>query len=172
MRNAGYSRLYPSYALVHQRHDVGSGHRRRAAADQSIARGVDRWPAFDANGGQDRRAVRRTFVCGRGVDRVCEDVGLDLTPECRSRSTAAEADAPDRHAHLGEDRERIAQAERDAFQDRAHDVPAAVARRQTDERGAGIRIAVRRAFAHQIRRPEETIGAWWNGCGLTRELVV
>ncbi len=103
---------------------------------------------------------------------VPEHVGLDLTPERRSRSAAAKADASDRHAHLGEDRERIAQAERDAFQDRAHDVPAAMARRQTDQRGAGIRIAVRRAFAHQVRRPEEAVGARWHGCGFSGELVV
>ena len=44
--------------LVHQRHDVGPGHRRRAAADQSIARRVDRWPAFDA--GRRPESPRRT----------------------------------------------------------------------------------------------------------------
>ena len=146
--------------IVHERHDVRPGRRGRAAADQSIARRVDGWPAFDPNASQNRRTVRRSLVCGGRIHRMAEHIGLNLTPKRRTRSAAAEADAPNRHAHLREDRKRVAQAERNAFQNRTDDVPAPVARRQPDECGAGIGIAMRRPFAHQIRRPEQTVRAW------------
>ena len=99
------------------------------------------------------------FVGRHGVDRTAVDVGLNLPPQRRARAAAAETDALNRHAHLGKDRERVAQAERDAFHDRAHDVTAAVAGREADQRGAGVRIAMRRALAHQVRRPEHAVGA-------------
>ena len=65
-------------------------------------------------------------------------------PPPETRPTSA------RDAELAEQLERVAQAERDAFERGAPERAAVVAERQPDERAAGIGIGVRRSLAREI----------------------
>src|SRR3954468_1824289 len=126
-----------------RRRRVGSG--RRRGGDHRIAGGVDRWPDARADAGEQRRAVSGAFLALDGLDRAAVRIGLNLTPERRTRATAADAHARNRDAQLAEDLEGVAQAERDAFEHRAHDVAARVLRGQPEQRRTDVGVAMRRA---------------------------
>src|ERR1700759_5289453 len=101
--------LVGAIAIVHQGDDLRLGPCRRDAADQSIARRVHRWPEAKADAGQNGCAIRRSLVRG-GVDRLCVDVSLNLTPERRARSAAAQSNVPDWYVQFSKNRQRVAQA--------------------------------------------------------------
>ena len=94
----------------------------------------------------------------RNFDFVAIHVGLDLPPQGRARSAPAQPNAYG-NSHLGKQREGIPQAERHALEDGADDVSPGVRRGQSDQGGARIGIEMRGAFAHQVRGPEQAVGA-------------
>src|SRR6202021_1264260 len=80
--------------------------------------------------------------------------------------------AVNRNFHFAQDREAVAQAERNAFQNGADHVGASVRGRETDKRGARIGIAMGCAFTHQVGRPKEAVGAGWRAGGFLAESLV
>ena len=61
------------------------------------------------------------------------------------------------HALLLDDRQAVAERIGDAFHDRADHVAARVLERQADERAAGVRVGVRRAFAGEVGQEEQAL---------------
>src|SRR5450755_1286590 len=100
------------------------------------------------------------------------NVGLNLPPQSRPCSAASESNPLDGHVQLMEDGEAVAQAERHTLENGADDMGASMGSRKPDQRGARIRVAMRSAFAHQVRRPEDSVRTGRSGCSfLTQELV-
>ena len=77
-----------------------------------------------------------------------------------------------RHAHLGEQGERVLQAEGHAFKDGADDVSPAVGGGQANQSGARVGVKMRRAFSHQVRGPQQAVGAGRDCCSLGGETLV
>ena len=75
-------------------------------------------------------------------------------------------------ALLFDDREAVAERIRDAFHDRADEMAAGVHQREADERAAGERIGVRRAFAGEVRQEEQAFGAGRRDGGFFGEDIV
>jgi hypothetical protein len=71
----------------------------------------------------------------------------------RARAAAAEPDVFHRNIHLFEDFKGVAQRKSHAFENGPDDMRACVAGCQSDERGARVRVKMRRALAHQVRSP-------------------
>ncbi len=118
------------------------------------------------------RSESSAFFRLKYFDGMAVNVGLNLAPELGARSTAAKANGRDRHLHFAEDRERVAQAESDAFHDGPRNVSAAVIRGEPDQRGAGFGIKVRSALAHQVGSPEHSVASGRNGRRFVADSVV
>src|SRR5207237_5967147 len=118
------------------------------------------------------RAVGRALVRLDQLNLASVHVRLYLPPHTRACAAAAETYRLDRHAHLLKDGESVAQAERDAFEDGADDMRASVARVQSNQSGARVRVEVRRALAHQVRRPEHAVRAGRHRLGLLTQTLV
>src|SRR6266704_1637255 len=106
-------------------------------------------PDTSADRGKEGNAVGGAFFGFDNFNWVAVNIGLDLPPQRRARATAAEADVFYGHVHFLEDREGVAQAEGNAFQDGANDMRACVRGGEADEGGASVRVKMRSAFAHQ-----------------------
>ena len=123
-------------------------------AHHFVASFIDRTPRPRANARQNRGAISRAFFGCNNFHFVRVDVRLNLPPQRRTRAAAAQPDRRHGNFHLLENRECIFQAVGDAFHDGPNDVPARVGRGQSNQGGAGIRIEMRSALAHQIGHPE------------------
>jgi len=82
--------------------------------------------------------VSRAFFCFDYFNCLPVNVRLNLSPQWRTRAAAAQANHFNGDVHFGEDRQRVAQRKRDAFEDGANDVCARVIRRQSDKCGACV----------------------------------
>ena len=102
------------------------------------------------DGGERRAAERRRVGASRAFERHAGDVGVDLHPELRVGRAPGDGHGLGhvpgvRHAVEDEPR-----AERDALQNRAVHVRAAVFQSQTHQRASRVRIHVRRAVPLQV----------------------
>ena len=106
-----------------------------AARDAAEQRGAERRPLFRLGRSSGRSSTEATI---RSQSRLRAP-----PPETR----------PDRRlgAELAEQVERVAEAERDAFEDRADERTAVVAQLEPDERAARVRVGVRRALSREVR---------------------
>ncbi len=67
-----------------------------------------------------------------------------------------------------EESEGVGEREGDAFHHGADEVSAGVRGGDAGEGGAGVRVEVRRAFAEEVGRPEQTVCAGRRGGGVER----
>ena len=120
-----------------------------------------------------RAAPRRTptLLRGRRLEREAEHGGDDPAPQSRARAATRDA----RHARLDAERaqqvERVAQAERDALEDRADEGATVVAQLEADERAARVRVGVRRPLAGEVRQEQEAVDTRLPGLRLRDERV-
>ena len=81
----------------------------------------------DANARQERHAQRAALAGVHQRDVASERIGEDLPPDRTTRAAAGHANFGHGKTQLTDERERIAQAKGDAFDDRACQVRARVA---------------------------------------------
>jgi len=97
----------------------------------------------------------------RGLNRCdlgTEDVGEDLAPESTGGPTTGRPNLGGcRHPGFGHEVEAVAQAERDALQDRPRQVPSVVPEGQAHEGAAGAGVRVGAAFSGQIRQKDQAV---------------
>src|SRR5438132_13446069 len=100
------------------------------------------------------------------------NISLDLAPEWGTRAASAQANLVHTYFHFVEEREGVAQAEGDAFQNGADHVGASVRRGQADEGAASVGIKVRSALAHQIGSPQKPPASGRDFGGFVRQAFV
>src|SRR3974390_2788844 len=100
------------------------------------------------------------------------NIGLNLLPQFGARAAAPESDAAHRHMHLVKNREGIAQAEGDTLHDGAYHMSATMVGGQANERGAGMRIEVRSALAHEVWSPQDPVASRRNVPGFIRQALI
>ncbi len=121
--------------------------------NDGVACRICRGPHTSANAREQCGTIRGAFLGGDNLDRLRVDVSLDLPPQRGARAASAEAYCTHRNVELGEDGQRVLEAEGDAFHDGADDVCGAMGCGEPDQSAARFRIKMRCAFAHQIWRP-------------------
>ena len=151
---------------IHDRDVGGDGRDAIGNANDGGARGVYCRPNLSADARENGRAVGGSFFGFDNFDVVAINVSLNLTPQRRARAAAAEANAFDGNVHLVKNCEGVFQAEGYAFENGADDVRLRVRGGEPDESAASVGIEMRSAFAHQIRSPEQTVGAGRDAGGL------
>ena len=157
---------------VQRRHRFRSRIGRRRDMHGFVTRRIHIGPDRNADARKERRAERRAFIRDHRFHWMSVDIGLNLPPQRRAGSTASQSNLAERDTEVGKNRERISQAERDAFQHGARDVTARVACGQPEKRGPHVRIKVWRPLTHEIRHPHHTVSAWRNRRRFRRQLLV
>ena len=111
--------------------------------DERLAGLADRGCQPAPTDGEDRRARRRALGRAGQRHRHAEDVRDDLAPQRAAGPAAGRAQVAERLRRGRPDElERVTQAERDALEDRADEVPETMADREADERAARQRVGV------------------------------
>ena len=98
--------------------------------------------------GQERRAVRRSFLRLKRHHALGKHVGQHLTPEGTARAATGKSHRVKRYADLLDDIQAILLAVGYAFQQRANQIGALMFRGQPDPSSARGGVQVRRPFAH------------------------
>ena len=78
--------------MAYGRH-FGFGTRDAAGVDYSFAGRIDIRPYAAADAGENRGTERRAFFRGHRLDRTAIDVSLNLSPDRRPRTAAAQPDS-------------------------------------------------------------------------------
>ena len=110
------------------------------------------------------RAKTRTLLVLQRDDVGIEDIGLHLQPDRILRAAADRDDRIDRFAGFAEHINGLVQRERDAFHDRPSKMNPLMRAVHADEAAANDGIRMRRPFADDIRREQQTFAP-----GLTRQ---
>ena len=95
-----------------------------------------------------------------------------MQPEPAAGAAAGDASALGADAQLPQKLERVAQAVGDALEDGAGERRAAVLEPEAGERGAGVRVGVRRPLAGEVREEQHALGAGLDVLGSREKLVV
>jgi hypothetical protein len=111
--------------------------------------GVSVHPNSDAR--QQRRAGSCRFGGACPVNRLVEDIRLELQPERVGATPAGSDDSIYLDSKILHQIQPLSQCENNPFHDCPYQVLAPVAQGQTNEPCPGDRIHMRRAFADQIR---------------------
>ena len=152
--------------------DVSASGHGFAHADHGGAGLVDSCPQLRPDTREYRGAVGGTLLGFHDLDILSIDVGLDLAPKRRTRTTTAETYSLHRHSHLLKDGESVAQAEGDSFENRADDVSAGVRGGETYESGTSVGVEMRCALTHEIRSPEKAVASGRSFGGVIGEVLV